>query len=236
MSAPPPPPPPPPGHVQSVHVVETNTSNSIITILNIINAITHWLLGAVVIGAFFFANIVPKAGIFSTLRQHIYLCVTGYIILMSLAITSINPYSGFLKTLDQNKKRTIHFVLQVIGSVLAIAGSILSITKFKNFNSAHGILGLIAMILTFLSLIGGLVNVFAQKLNKFPVLIKSCHACLGSVTLIVAFLSLIFGFSSDIFRNSIEETNSNMCIAFTVFALVGVIISPCITLFSRLFK
>ncbi|XP_059060920.1 uncharacterized protein LOC131853865 [Achroia grisella] len=239
MSAPPPPPPPlqphlpaPPRHVETVHIVETNTASVAVTILNIINAITHWMLGGVAISAFMYANNLKIFSPISTISTHIYLCVSGYVLLMSLAVTSMSPYSGFSRTFNQKQKKTIHFVLQVLGSILALAGSILRITSLnENFNSTHGILGWVAMILTFLSLIGGVINLYSQKLNLFPFLIRSCHACIGCVTLIVAFLCLIFGFTQVRFMG---EINANMSIGLTVCALLGVLLSPCVTFVKRL--
>ncbi|KPJ05722.1 hypothetical protein RR46_02244 [Papilio xuthus] len=126
---------------QNTNVVQINVDEKapFVVFMSVIITLTHILIGAIAFNAIFFANIFD---IRSSFEQHVYLCVIGYILLMSQAVLSMNPYASWAKVLSYENKKMIHWLMQILGSVLAIAGSIVKLVDgVPNFRSAHGILG-----------------------------------------------------------------------------------------------
>lgn len=100
MTMPPPPPPPPMSQVQIEEGIRPapppNTRVSgVVVCMNVINTITHLLLGMVAFSAFFFTNMFPFAANFTA---HVYLCVIG----VSTIFFDIEPV-------------TIHFFFRHLG-------------------------------------------------------------------------------------------------------------------------
>ncbi|CAG9123816.1 unnamed protein product [Plutella xylostella] len=158
-----------------------------------------------------------------------------YVVLMSQAVLSLSPYNGWSQTFSYQEKRFMHWVLQIAGSALAITGSIIKIVDTPdNFQTVHGIIGLIALLLTCLSMIGGIINLLFFKVN--PKIIKILHASLGLLTLCVAYLSLIFAFSdySNIFLNGVS--NVRLAISLTVVGLGGLVASSIVNIFQRIYS
>ncbi|XP_014365509.2 uncharacterized protein LOC106716504 [Papilio machaon] len=199
--------------------------------MNVVITLTHILIGAIAFNAIFFANLFQ---IRSSFQQHIYLCVIGYILLMSQAVLSMNPYASWAKVLSYENKKMIHWLMQILGSVLAIAGSIVKLAdRNTNFRSAHGILGLVAMLFTIASLISGIVNLFSMNFSNNINMIKIGHSVLGALALSTAYLSLCFGFH-DVYRVVYGNNNANLSINFTVVTLIGVLTSTCINTVRRI--
>ncbi|XP_048483651.1 uncharacterized protein LOC119690288 isoform X3 [Plutella xylostella] len=203
-----------------------------IVVLNIFNTITHMVIGGVTLVAIVFAL---RPGFSDDFRQHIIMCTVGYVVLMSQAVLSLSPYNGWSQTFLYQEKRFMHWVLQIAGSALAITGSIIKIVDTPdNFQTVHGIIGLIALLLTCLSMIGGIINLLFFKVN--PKIIKILHTCLGLLTLCVAYLSLIFAFSdySNIFLNGVS--NVRLAISLTVVGLGGLVASSIVNIFQRIYS
>lgn len=55
-------------------VVGKAQTSTFIVVINIVNTLTHLVLGAVALSAIIFAN---QFSLTTSLKQHIYLCVTG---------------------------------------------------------------------------------------------------------------------------------------------------------------
>ncbi|CAG5049256.1 unnamed protein product [Parnassius apollo] len=216
------------------NVGQNNIDQSLSTFLmNLTNTLTQFFLGAVAFSAIYFVNIFQAS---SSLKQHVYLCVTGYIILMSQAILSLNPYTSWTKTLKHADKKIIHWVMQITGSVLAIAGSIIRIIDVQtNFTTAHGIVGLVAMIFTFFSLVSGLVNLIYMQFRNHINLTKIVHSVLGSLAISTAYICLCLGFH-DLYRNIFGDKNANISIVLAAFALIGTLTSACTNIFRRIFS
>lgn len=89
----PPPPPPPPPQPYDPHRMEANgrypvkpESPAFLVFMNALNALTHFLLGAVTMCGFFYATLMRGTIVIGTWQiyewpssysQHIFLCVTG---------------------------------------------------------------------------------------------------------------------------------------------------------------
>ncbi|KAJ8717241.1 hypothetical protein PYW08_005640 [Mythimna loreyi] len=210
--------------------------------MNVINTVTHLLLGAVAFGAFFYINTKKffyddfLTAEISKLSAHVYLSIIGYVLLVSQAVLSLNPRTGWGDNFKYPKKTRIYWSLQVLGSLLAIIGGILGIIGVSELNeenipilvrpdtghlsSAHHIVGLVAMVLTTVSLVGGLVHLICSSMLSARIF-KLLYSCIMTLTLIIAFIAICLAF--DQFRIFATDTSANMAIAFTVLALVGML-------------
>ncbi|XP_063626567.1 uncharacterized protein LOC134798156 [Cydia splendana] len=203
--------------------------SSFIMCMNVINSITHWVLGAVAMAAITLAAIFPGSSHFI---QHVYLCTIGYVVLMAQAILTFNPNNGWSRSMRYQDKRVIHRVMQIAGSLLAITGSIIRMVNLtNNFQSPHGILGLIAMLLTAISLVGGIIGLYTKTTA-----IKLLHACAGSLTLISAFICLCLGFDKSVFRGLFNDTVADLAITLTVIGLIGTLWSAANSNLNRVLK
>ncbi|XP_063540318.1 probable transmembrane reductase CYB561D1 [Cydia strobilella] len=208
---------------------QSEERSSFIMCMNVINSITHWVLGAVAMVAITLAAIFPGSSHFI---QHVYLCTIGYVVLMAQAILTFNPNNGWSRSMRYQDKKVIHWVMQIAGSLLAIIGSIIRIVNVSNnFQTPHGILGLIAMLLTALSLVGGIIGLYTKTAA-----IKILHSCAGSLTLISAFICLCLGFDKALFRGLFNDTVANLAIAFTAFGLIGTLCSAANSNLNRVVK
>ncbi|KAG7301462.1 hypothetical protein JYU34_014420 [Plutella xylostella] len=201
-----------------------------IVVLNIFNTITHMVIGGVTLVAIVFAL---RPGFSDDFRQHIIMCTVGYIMLMCEAVLTFNSNNAWSHTLYHSQKKVAHLAVQVAGSSLALAGCIIRISGYggKHFSTAHGVTGWLAFILTFISLIGGVLNLYLKQHDK---IIKICHASLGSATLILAATTLCLGFDKQLFRLFASDSATNILIIATVVVLVGTFYSVVINGIKRL--
>ncbi|XP_075981324.1 uncharacterized protein LOC142979961 [Anticarsia gemmatalis] len=225
MQPPPPPPPPPAPPVYHPAMVENGghpgqrESKELVLCLNMTHNLTQMCLGGVIVSALILPNVISW---YETVSIHIVLCTMGYFILMTQAVMAFSPY-GWANNLEYEKKKIIHLAFQVFGSILAIAGSIVKFADSDaSFDSAHGICGFLAMLLTIITLIGGVLNfLFSNKMNNN--LMKILHSCCGTVTLMFAFISLVFALHY-YYRTAVGNGNANFSIVITMFALVGTVL------------
>ncbi|XP_028169932.1 uncharacterized protein LOC114359656 [Ostrinia furnacalis] len=106
-------------------------SSYLMTFMDIVNMITHMTLGAVAFITIFLGIMyVP------VLRQHIILTVVGYVILMTQSILVLSSHNGWSRTIRYKDRKIVHLLMQVFGSILAIAGNIVVMVE-KNELQHH---------------------------------------------------------------------------------------------------
>lgn len=88
------------------------------------------------------------------------------------------------------------------------------------------------MILTCVSLVGGVINLYTER----TVFTKLLHSGAGTLTLVSAFICLCLGFDKTIFRLARGQTTSNLLIALTVIALIGTLLTATISNTKRLLR
>lgn len=106
-----------------------------------------------------------------------------------MAFYSENVWSsGF----SRQSKRTIHWMLQALGSTLAIIGVILEfISRWQkgkvHFNSTHSVLGLIAIVFTLIAMCNGISALWSTELKRYvrPVYLKLGHNIVGIAAFVV---------------------------------------------------
>ncbi|KAJ8719599.1 hypothetical protein PYW08_011774 [Mythimna loreyi] len=207
------------------------------------NLLSHILVGIIVGINLIFVFRLPTP--LSATPQHIVLCVLGFQLLMAEAILSLSPYNTWSLHLKLVDKRRAHTVLQIVGSVLAIVGSFIKIMdkhnnpNAVNWDTLHGIFGLIALVFTVASLINGVTSLYAHELRRYlpSKLSKITHICFGIVVFVAANISLCYGFEKNMFRNWISTTNNgpvvNTLITFTALLTGIVVVAPLITFFQK---
>lgn len=106
-----------------------------------------------------------------------------------LAFYSENVWS---KHHTRNTHKFIHWVLQAVGSLGAIAGMIIEfVARYQksktHFQSTHSILGLTAFILTILGMLNGVFAINAVKLKKYgrPLYFKFVHNLTGIAAFVI---------------------------------------------------
>ncbi|CAH2090346.1 unnamed protein product [Euphydryas editha] len=219
---------------------ENNGSYALKIFQSSMNLLAHILIGAVV-GAsilYSFRSSLPL----EQLPLHIVLCVIGYQLLMAEAILGLCPHSGWADSLRLVDKRRVHTVMQILGSGLAIAGSIImALTKTVNWDTLHGQFALVAMVFTTVSLVNGLTSLYAYEFRKcLPGNIsKITHICFGIVAFVTSGISLCYGFDKQLFKNWAKAPLAYTLMGFTACFTFIIIINPAITFFKktvRIFK
>ncbi|XP_046967992.1 uncharacterized protein LOC124535723 [Vanessa cardui] len=217
--------------------VENVGSYSLKIFQSSLNLLAHILIGATVgISILYsFRNGTPL----SSTPLHIVLCVIGYQLLMSEAILSLCPHNGWSASLRLVDKRRAHTILQIVGSVLAIAGSIVkALNKSVNWNTLHGQYGLVAMVFTAVCLVNGVASLYAFEFRKYlnGNLSKITHICFGIVAFVTSAISLCYGFDKNSFKNWATPALAYTIIGFTACFTAIIIINPTITFFKKSFR
>lgn len=109
-----------------------------------------------------------------------------YQLLMAQSILALYSENVWSKQHTRQTHKTLHWILQGLGSSAAIAGMIIEfINRWKSsknhFTSTHSILGLAAFILTLLGMFNGISALWSCKLRTFvqPVYLKLAHNLTG---------------------------------------------------------
>ncbi|XP_045773498.1 uncharacterized protein LOC123872939 [Maniola jurtina] len=203
-----------------------------------LNLLAHILIG-IVVGVcivFAFRNGLPL----NMTNMHIVLCVTGYQLLMAEGILALCPHNSWSAGLRLVDKRRTHTILQIMGSALAIAGSVLKmLDKTNNFNTIHGQFGLVAMVFTTVSLVNGLTSLYAYELRKcipgnFS---KIPHIIFGVVAFVAALICLCYGLDYGFFKNW-TGINQHHGFAYAMMGMAAtltfiIIVNPMITAFNK---
>lgn len=115
-----------------------------------------------------------------------------------LAFYSENVWS---KDHTRHTQKTLHWVLQAIGSTAALIGMLLEVmSKIQNgrdhFYSPHAICGLVAGIFTFIGMMNGVAALWSVELRKYgrPLYFKLAHNLTGLTAFVMGKESALFFF------------------------------------------
>ncbi|XP_061718078.1 uncharacterized protein LOC133525732 [Cydia pomonella] len=200
-----------------------------------LNQLAHILIGMTVGVILLFAlrNGLPVGAT----PQHIILCVLGYHLLMAQAILSLSPHNGWSSRLKLVHKRRAHWILQVLGSGLALAGCFIKILdKSVHWETLHGRFALVSMVFTSVSMVNGLVSLYANELRGLrllPSLSKLTHICFGIVGFSAASITLCYGLDKAFFRSWASDNFTTAIIVFVATFTTIIIINPFITFFNK---
>uniref|UniRef100_A0A2A4K6S9 ascorbate ferrireductase (transmembrane) n=1 Tax=Heliothis virescens TaxID=7102 RepID=A0A2A4K6S9_HELVI len=233
---PPPPPPPQPTSSRMEEGVRFGESDKNVRMspfvvwVNVATTVTQFLLGSVAFLALLVAN--PFWDFIPKFSAHVYFVVIGYMILMSQVLLSYNLNTGFTNNLRFPKKRTLHWFLQVIGSTIALIGCCLGLatnadSDIDHLETTHGIVGFIAMLMTAVSLVGGLMHIIKWK-QMSTMIYETSYAIVFTLTLIFAYTAFCIQMAE-----LTDGANQVMIIFFTVIALLLTLIMTFIDLLVR---
>ncbi|CAK1582812.1 unnamed protein product [Parnassius mnemosyne] len=199
-----------------------------------LNLLAHVLIGVVVGICLLFSlrGGLPLGATFT----HIILCVIGYQLLMGQAILTLARGNGWAAKLRLVDKRRAHWILQIMGSALALAGSLVKVLdKEVHWNTNHGRFALVAIVFTVASLVNGLTSLYAYEFRRIfnGNISKLTHVCFGIVTFTTASITLCHGFDKNFFRIWASDEFANVLIAFTAVYTIIIIINPFITFCSK---
>ncbi|XP_038212709.1 uncharacterized protein LOC119832948 [Zerene cesonia] len=215
-------------------ITETGGSYALKIFQTCSNLLVHLLIG-IVVGTclhFSFSNGLPLGAT----AIHIVLCAIGYQLLMAQAILMLSPENAWSKVLTFRDKRRAHTILQISGSALAIAGSIIKmLDKNQNFNTLHGQFGLAAMVFTTVSLVNGVTSLYAFEWRAFCPgnISKITHILFGSVAFICASICLCYGIDKNFFRMWTGQAFADTLIAFIAIFTVIIVIAPFVNCFKK---
>ncbi|XP_063625169.1 uncharacterized protein LOC134796898 [Cydia splendana] len=156
---------------------------------------------------------------------------------MAEAILSLSPHNGWSSRLKFVDKRRAHWILQLLGSGLALAGCFIKILdKNIHWDTLHGQFALVSMVFTTVSLVNGLTSLYAYELSKFrlsPSLSKLTHISFGTVGFAAASISLCYGYDKAQFRTWASDNFTTAMISFAAALTFIIIINPFITFFNK---
>lgn len=164
----------------------------------------------------------------------------GYLVLMSQAVLTLSG-ANLLTYQRHHKTRVfIHWLLQAVAGVLiTIAFVCIVLNKIRmgkaHFQTTHGLFGLITVILTLVSIGGGVFTKYGYQLRSVmrPIYSKIMHGVAGTVTYMLGAVTIGLG----IYSRWFEEDNSDQVRLALLIGLIAVtlyvIINPITATISR---
>ncbi|KOB64001.1 Uncharacterized protein OBRU01_22382, partial [Operophtera brumata] len=128
---------------ESQDVYSNSWDSAWLAICQLFNLIQHMQIAIVVFCLWHFALTSAPDGSISNLELHIIFAGTGYQLFLVEAVLTLHRHNSWSSQLSKDGKRIVHGCLQLIGSILVIAGSFLGLAKVDMvISSAHGICAL----------------------------------------------------------------------------------------------
>ncbi|XP_057664335.1 transmembrane reductase CYB561D2-like isoform X2 [Diorhabda carinulata] len=138
---------------------------------------------------------------------HVILCTFGYIPLMAEAIMLFVGDDIWSKNLSRRAKYTVHGILITVATLITIVGNVLVFVYIEpgyHLYTAHGITGLVSMIILIISIILGLAVHYPKSTKRIvslrPVTFKFLHNISGLMGYGIGIISLCFGYFTDWFK------------------------------------
>ncbi|KAI5646381.1 eukaryotic cytochrome b561 domain-containing protein [Phthorimaea operculella] len=200
------------------------------------HVIVQTLIGANVGVTLWFAF---KSTPISVFQLHVGLCVIGYQLLMAHGVLTVRSPGWSLLSLKH--RRRVHWILQLSGSILAIAGSAIMIKEKTDggrphFTSLHAKFALAALVFTCGSLINGLLSLYVVELrNLIPGNVsKISHIILGIGAFATSSASLAFGFKKHSFVEWATDELANVMISVLTVYTALIIVMPFYNVLRRI--
>ncbi|KAG4078224.1 hypothetical protein HA402_011296 [Bradysia odoriphaga] len=126
-------------------------------------------------------------------------------------------------------KRCIHWIIQVIGSLLALSGILVKYVNNngKHFQTIHSTIGLISGIFLLISLCSGIIALKSFALRKIvrPALVKFFHYISGTMAILLGLVALYYGYDKK-FMQANSDGQIRLCLQLiagstAIFSLIG---------------
>lgn len=166
--------------------------------------------------------------------------VVGYLILMSQAVLTLSG-ANLLTYQRHHKTRVfIHWLLQAVaGGLITIAFVCIVLNKIRmgkaHFQTTHGLFGLITVVLTLVSIGGGVFTKYGYQLRSVmrPIYSKILHGVAGTVTYILGSVTIGLGIYSRWFQEDNGEQVRLALLIGLIAVTLYVIINPIAATISR---
>ncbi|XP_055594486.1 probable transmembrane reductase CYB561D1 [Uranotaenia lowii] len=164
----------------------------------------------------------------------------GYLILMSQAVLTLSG-ANILTYKKHHKTRVfIHWLLQALAGILiTVAFVCIVLNKIRmdkpHFQTWHGLLGLITVILTLASIGGGVFTKYGFQLRHLmrPIYSKIVHGIAGTITYVMGSVTIGFGIYSRWFQED-NDSQTRLALLLGLIAVsLYIIINPIAATISR---
>lgn len=215
-------------HPQSVRMLSSK--------LVLVNVLANFLMFA--IAGFITYHCFNKATVLFS--WHPTFMAAGYLVLMSQAVLTLSGANLLTYQRHHKTRVLIHWLLQAVAGVLiTIAFVCIVLNKIRmgkaHFQTTHGLFGLITVILTLVSICGGVFTKYGYQLRSVvrPIYSKIMHGVAGTVTYILGSVTIGLG----IYSRWFEEDNGEQVRLALLIGLIAVtlyvIINPIAATISR---
>ncbi|XP_018567157.1 cytochrome b561 domain-containing protein 2 [Anoplophora glabripennis] len=161
------------------------------------NYLTRFIFG----GLLLYCCWTPLQNLSGWFSYHVILCTFGYIPLMAEALMLFVGDELWSRQLSRKQKYSVHAILITVGTVFIIVGNSLMFHYYHpdyHFYTAHGITGLISMIILILSLFLGVAANYSNEMKSYlslrPVWYKFVHNGVGILGYAIGIVSLCYGY------------------------------------------
>lgn len=120
---------------------------------------------------------------------------------MTQAVLALYSENVWSKQHTRQTQKTVHWVLQAVGSSAAILGIVIeyigrSLNSKPHFSSTHSTIGLIAAVFTLIGMVNGISALWSIELKNYarPVYFKLAHNLHGIVAFLLGMTALYFGY------------------------------------------
>ncbi|XP_050305480.1 uncharacterized protein LOC126742737 isoform X3 [Anthonomus grandis grandis] len=148
-----------------------------------------------------------------------------YLPLMAESLMLFTGDEIWSRQMTRNAKYTIHGIIVALGTVMIICGNALVFHYIQpgyHLYTAHGITGLVSMILLILSLPVGLLIKYHKETQRYlpirPILYKLSHNLLGILGYAVGIVSLCYGFYTHWFVYYTSYESRILALVVTILA------------------
>jgi cytochrome b-561 domain-containing protein 2 len=140
---------------------------------------------------------------------HMVLTPIGIMLIMMESLILFTKSNIYTFGMARSTKQYVHTTLQITSTVLITVGIAFRISSKKgsHFSTTHGILGLVAWIMIWMSVFLGITISQSQTLKNYisPVWLKLCHSLVGVTGFTLGLVTLGYGLK-DYFSRMSHET------------------------------
>lgn len=172
---------------------------------------------------------------------HIILCTFGYVPLMAESFMLFTGDELWSRQMSRTAKYTIHGIVVSIGTIMIIAGNAVVfhfISPGYHLYTAHGITGLVSMILLILSVPVGLAIKYYQEVKPCIsirlIWCKATHNILGLLGYAIGIISLCYAYYTQWFVFYTDFESRLVALIVTVLASIWTINGAVVSLYHQI--
>lgn len=221
----------------------TNTSNSNTTLgnfgVNVVRFCFNYQTRCAIAGILVYVSWIALVN-YSWFTWHVILCTLGYIPLMAESVMLFTGDDLWTRQLSRTAKYTVHGVIVTVATIIIIVGDALVFHYLEpgyHLYTAHGITGLVSLILILLSVPAGLIIKYHREVSPhLPIGViwfKALHNLLGIAGYLVGIISLGFAFYTNWFVFYTEWQSRLAALIFTITVAVWTLNGAVVSLYHQ---